>query len=296
MKLLLIGSSVKDHIRIGDEEKVSPGGIFYSVLGATNFTEPDDKISLLTAIDKENEKLFAENYNRIEKSLITYTGKIPVVHLRILEDKERCEYYENITQCLDIHSIPNLNSFDGIFVNMITGFDLTLEDIIYLRENYKGLIYLDIHTLSRGLTEKNERLFRPIPFAEKWVASADFIQVNENEILTLTNTTDEFEAAKQILELGTKFLLLTKGEFGARIFWFQKGELNSIFASSLKVNTKNKVGLGDIFGAVFFSSYIKHRNLNNALRLANTAAGTASEFSNIDDFKRLKDGTFARFN
>jgi len=296
MKILLIGSSVKDYIHIGNEEKVSPGGIYYSVLGAVSFAEPGDKISLLTAMDKVNEELFVEYYNRVDKTFITYTEKIPVVHLRILEDTERCEYYENITQNLNIRNISNLNNFDGIFVNMVSGFDLKLEDMIYLRENYNGLIYMDIHTLSRGLTEKNERLFRPIPDADKWIASANFIQVNENEIFTLTDKTDESDAVKSILELGTDYLILTKGEIGVRMFWLQNGEINSFFVSSIKVNTKNKVGLGDIFGAVFFSSYIKRKNLNNALRLANIAAGTASEYSNILDFKRLKDDTFARFN
>ncbi len=296
MKLLLIGSSVKDFIHFGCEEKVNPGGIYYSALGVTSFSDIDDNFFLLTSIDKENEFLFADIYNKTNRSLITYTDKIPVVHLRISENSERCEYYENITQSLDIQNINEINSFDGILINMITGFDLMSDDIITLRKKYKGLVYLDIHTLSRGLTEKNERVFRPVPDAEKWIASANFIQVNENELFTLTEKRNEFEAAKSILDMGTEFLILTKGELGARIFWLNNDELNSAFVSSLKVNIKNKVGLGDILGAVFFSDYIKHQNLNSALRLANIAAGTASEFSNIKDFTRLKDDTFARLN
>lgn len=296
MKLLIIGSSVKDHIHIGLDEKVSPGGIYYSVLGAAGFANENDEIFLLTAIDKENESLFAYAFEMVNTSLKTYTDKIPVVHLKISESAERCEYYENITQNLSIKKIPDLNSFDGILINMITGFDLNMEDVLSLRKNYNGLIYLDVHTLSRGLTEKNERVFRPIPDAEKWIASANFIQVNENEIFTITDKKDEFEAAKSILKFGAEYLILTKGKLGARIFWLKQDELNTAFVSALKVETKNRVGLGDIFGAVFFSAYIKHQNLNYALRLANTAAGTASEFTNIDEFKRLKDDTYAGFN
>jgi sugar/nucleoside kinase (ribokinase family) len=296
MKLLIIGSAVKDHIHIGNDEQVSPGGIFYSTLGATNFADENDNISLLTVIDKENESLFAHAFAKVNMDLITYTDKIPVVHLRISENTERCEYYENITQNLPVKNIPDPNLFDGILINMITGFDLNVEDILALRKKYNGLIYLDVHTLSRGLTEKNERVFRPIPEAEKWITSANFIQVNENEIFTLTDKKDESETAKSILKFGAEYLIQTKGELGARIFWLKQDELNSAFISALKVNAKNRVGLGDIFGAVFFSAYIKHQNLNYALRLANCAAGTASEFSNIDEFKRLKDDTYTRLN
>ncbi|MCX6152067.1 MAG: carbohydrate kinase family protein [Ignavibacteriales bacterium] len=296
MKYLLIGHSVEDHIHISEKETVSPGGIFYSALGLSNFVEPDDEIFLLTAIDKKTENLFSSLYKELNQVYFQYVENIPKVHLRILETTERCEYYENILQNLDVRNINSLNEFNGILMNMITGFDVTLQDLNFIRKNYTGLIYLDIHTLSRGLDEKNQRYFRPIPNMEGWISAADIIQVNEHEIFTLSNKKTEFEAARDILKIGLKYLIVTKGGLGARIFWIEDNELRSHFISAIKINSINKVGCGDVFGSLFFNYFIKHQDFQKALTLANTAAGFATSYSNINEFKKLKDDTFARFN
>ena len=49
--------------------------------------------------------------------------------------------------------MKDLNKFDGIFINMITGFDINQKQIEDVRKKFKGLIYFDVHTLSRGVSE-----------------------------------------------------------------------------------------------------------------------------------------------
>ncbi|MGE5429659.1 MAG: carbohydrate kinase family protein [Syntrophomonadaceae bacterium] len=296
MKLLVIGHSVEDHIHIKDSHEVKPGGIFYSVLGLKSFLEENDSIFLLTSMEKESESLFSPLYDSLKKDFFQYRGRIPRVNLYIPDNAERCENYENLAENLDLSSLKELNSFDGILVNMITGFDLKLEDLKTIRKNFSGPIYLDVHTLSRGLGENNQREFRQIPRAMEWMGQVDIVQVNENELRTLSPKESETEIVREVLMCGLKCLIVTKGELGSKIYNLENGELKSYFQSAIKINCVNKIGCGDIFGAAFFTFYIKNKSLTEAARIANTAAGVTAGYRDIKEFLKLKDDTFARFN
>lgn len=296
MKLLVIGQSVEDHIHIKDSHEVKPGGIFYSVLGLKSFLEEKDELFLLTSMEREKESLFSPLYEGLKKDFFQYKGSIPRVNLYIPDNAERCENYENMAESLEVSGLRELNSFDGILVNMITGFDLRLEDLKSLRKDFKGLIYLDVHTLARGLGENNQREFRQIPQAMEWMRQADIVQVNESELRTLSSKGSETGIALEVLQCGLNCLIVTKGELGSKIYSLENGELKSYFQSAIKINCMNKIGCGDIFGAAFFSSYLKNKSLTEAARIANTAAGLTAGYREIKDFIKLKDDTFARFN
>ena len=216
--------------------------------------------------------LFADVYEGLGKDYLKYVERIPKVYLTLHDFKERGETYESISQNLDV-DVKNLNSFDGILINMITGFDITLKQLKEIRQAYKGLIFMDVHTLSRGLDENLKRNFRPIPNVDEWISSIDILQANVNELKTISNKTNEKDAAEEILRCGTKIFILTKGELGARVYTLNNNEIISIFRSSIKIRNKNMIGCGDIFGAVFFYTYIKTGDLYKSLELANTAAG-----------------------
>lgn len=294
MEVLIIGHSVRDYIHTGDQETSSPGGIYYSVLGALSCADENDELHLLTASDKETSALFSSVYDRVDHKYFDTADKIPVVHLRILDDAERCEYYENITKKLNIENVKDFSSFDGILINMITGFDISAEDLTYIRSRYSGLIYLDIHTLARGLDDNNARNFRLIPESEIWLSSVDILQVNEHELFTLFAGNSEIEVVSKALRCGLKYLILTKGHLGVRVFWLENGGVNSFYHPALKIETKNKVGCGDIFGSVFFSTYIKTGNLTASIKKAAIAGGCAAGYSTIHEFLNLKHDTLSR--
>lgn len=297
MKLLIIGHSVLDHIRfLSDEEKVRPGGIFYSTMGFKCFTDENDEISLLTYLDKRNEKYFSFLYSKLNVNYIKYVDSIPVVHLKLFEKEERCERYENITMNLDTSILGSLDEFDGILINMITGFDITLSDFIEIRKRFKGIIYFDVHTLSRGLDEKNRRLFRVIPEAEKWLSNVDIVQVNERELLTLSDSNIEDEIVKEVLNYGVKILIVTKAEKGGNIYYSENNEIKSFHFNALKTNNVNRVGCGDIFGSVFFYNYIIGKDIIKAATVANIAAGCVTELNSLKDFENLKSDTIKRLN
>lgn len=296
MKLLIIGHSVEDQIHMEQREVHSPGGIFYSAIGARNFSESEDEITLVTSIDQSSYSLFSFLYDSFPKEYFQMLENIPRVHLYISGSVERCETYENLAEGLDISRAGDLSRYDGILINMITGSDISLSDLLEIRKRFRGIIYFDLHTLSRGVDESNRRYFRPVPDAEKWISSVDILQVNENELLTLSRKESETEIVKDIMQYGLKTLIITKGEQGSIIYFYRDGKLNFLTQNAIKTSGINKVGCGDIFGAAFFCTYLKKRSLEDAAEIANIASGCVTNYSDINGLLNLRNDTFARSN
>jgi hypothetical protein len=296
MKLLVIGHSVEDHINKEGADIIKPGGIFYTALTLKNFIEIADSFELNTYVQKENFELFSEVYNVSGNEYLTFVEKIPKVYLTLHDFKERGETYESISQSLNVET-KKLSMFDGILINMITGFDISLEQLKEIRHNYGWLIYMDVHTLSRGLDENLKREFRPIPRFNEWASSVDIIQVNENELKTLSEiNTTESGIVEEILNYNVKILIVTKGKTGAKVYTVENNEIISIFKSAIKIENKNMIGCGDVFGAVFFYTYIKSKNLFSSLKSANLAAGCAASYSDFNAFNNLKNDVLSRYN
>lgn len=296
MKILIIGHSVEDHIHSSSgNEEIKPGGIYYTAAAMNIIKNNDDEIYLCTSIQKDNFHLFEPVYKNINSKYFQNVNQIPKVHLYLNNNDERTEKYENITNKISI-PFNDLNTFDGILINMITGFDISLEDIIKIRENYKGKIFFDVHTLSRGLNENMIREFRKIPDINKWFNSIDILQANENETLTFFNSKNEDEIVEEVLNHNVKIFLITKGNKGVRLFTKVNNEIISLYEEGIKVEVKNKVGCGDILGSIFFYYYLKDKNLEKALKLANIAAGISVSYFQLDELHKLKNDIFTRYN
>ena len=294
MKFLLIGQSVEDHIYYKGDYKVKPGGIYYSVSALEYIKEKDDEIYLCT-IYRKDDSLFSSLYEKIKPDYFNYTGTIPKVKLNVFDDRERKETYEDITGNLNVNT-DDLNRFDGILINMITGFDISLGQIQEIRKNFSGTIYFDVHTFSRGLNDNMEREFRLIPEFDKWLQNIDILQANSRELFTLMDSDDKKEIIKFILGTNVKCLLETKGKNGAFCYTIDNSLITINGLPSLNIDVRNQVGLGDVFGAVFFYNYIKNRSVNEALKYAVAAAGIAASYNSVDDFKGLRKDVFKRYN
>jgi pfkB family carbohydrate kinase len=297
MKLLVIGNTVVDTIDFNGEIKTKPGGIFYTVTALNSFKEKQDKISLVTAVDKKHYLLFEEEYGKLDERIFDNVESVPKVWLKVEKHSERHEKYENINQNISFN-IKDLHLYDGILINMITGFDIKLKQLKEIRKSYKGTIYFDVHTFSRGLDKDFKRHFRVIPDFNEWASNLDIVQVNKNELFTLSKKKDEEEIIKEMLGYGIKYLIITLEEKGARIFFREKNKVKSIYEPAITVDINNKIGCGDVFGAVFFYSYISQgvKSIDNALRLANIAAGCTASYKGINEFTNLKKDVFSRYN
>jgi sugar/nucleoside kinase (ribokinase family) len=287
MNILVVGHSVVDKIIDKDRISIKPGGIFYTVISLISQINSDDKVYLCSSIDKENEMLFNNTYDRIEKEFLNYVDSIPKVELVVNEVGERKETYSRTAHNLLLPSV-DLNRFDGILINMISGYDISLEQIKQFRKNYDGLIYFDVHTFSRGVDKNLNRIFRRINDFNEWAECIDILQANESELLTLSDQKDEAGIVNELFSFGISQIIITKAEKGATVFFSEDNSVKKVHKDAFQTNVVNKVGCGDVFGAVYFYNYIRNKNVILALDQANLFAGVATTYSEAEDFLNLK--------
>ena len=287
MKLLIIGHSVVDTIHYKEMVTKKPGGIFYSILTLNSIKNEEDEINLCTALSKKDEYLFSGLYDRVNCESVIYLDEISQVSLTLFDDKEREEKYSGLSPSLVLPG-RNLNEFDGILINMITGFDISLEQIKKIRNDFNGPIYFDVHTFSRGISDDMKRYFRQIPDFREWVKNIDILQANEQELKTLSDKTNEEEIVEELFKNGVKIVIITKAEAGAKAYFKSDDKTDSFFIAAEKFKVQNSVGCGDVFGATFFYGYIRNKNIIKSLNAANNAAGRSTTFTNIEDYKSLK--------
>ena len=122
------------------------------------------------------------------------------------------------------------------------------------------------------------------------------MQANDHELFTLSDKKTEKAIAEELLQLGAEIILVTKGDRGASFYTLINDELLSKTIPAIKVETKNKVGCGDVFGAAFFSSYIKDKNIEKAFALANIAGGCIASYSDTKKMKDLQHDVLSRFS
>ncbi len=276
MKIYLIGHSVVDRIihTDGSEEPFKkPGGLWHSVNGLLPFVSQDDSVHPITLTDRSNASLFEGVYSRCRGEHIMQTERLPTVTLTLSAAGERKEEYTNLQERIDISRI-DFSGADGVFINMITGYDLLPENIEMIRNTFTGDIYMDIHSLARGTDENLARPHRPVPDIHQWLKHISILQANEEEAKTIY-TGSENEIARFVLSIGVEFFLVTKGSAGVRMHFLHKNEPASLFYPAKKVIAKTTVGCGDVFGAVYYITYLRTQDALTSLR---TAVKTAADF------------------
>jgi sugar/nucleoside kinase (ribokinase family) len=83
----------------------------------------------------------------------------------------------------------------------------------------------------------------------------------------------------ELFSYGIKQIIITRAEKGATVFLRENNSVKKVHQDALKTNVVNKVGCGDVFGAVYFYNYIKNKNVILALDQANLFAGIATTYS-----------------
>ena len=156
---------------------------------------------------------------------------------------------------------PLLDS-DLILVNFISGRDIRLRELERLRENYKGLIYIDLHSLilGRRKTGRGVRRYMRRPREwERYAACADILQLNSSEFellagrkadkKTVTDFYRRHMTGSQLLviTLGQKGCLLVSGKHRIRARLIESFAVRKVFDTT---------GCGDIFAAGFIREYL----------------------------------------
>ncbi len=183
---------------------------------------------------------------------------------------------------------PLLRDLDALYINLISGFELDLATAQLIRQQFKGPIYCDLHSLVLAVEPGGLRTYRLLPDVAAWCACFDVLQVNEDELAMMAP--DGLALAATAMAAGVRNLLVTLGRRGVVYFaepGFERladlreaprpgaGPLRTALvpASAARVDGPgDPTGCGDVWGATYFSRLLAGDIMSVALGRAMDAA------------------------
>lgn len=276
MKLGVLGSLVWDRI----EHPASPvverwGGVAYSLAAAAAAAPDGWTIRPLVRVGHD----LAEEAER-------FLGTIPglerpggVVEAAEPNNRVRLQYLDphRRHECLTggvgpwewDELAPHLDGLDALFVNLISGFELRLETAERLRRSFDRLLYADLHSLLLGIGEGGHRQPRDLPDRDRWLASFDMVQVNEEELSCVAGSDDPWSVADAAVAGPLDALLVTHGPAGATVV---TSEGRCRVPVEVARAAGDPTGCGDVWGATCFVALLRGEPLERAAAVANSAA------------------------
>ncbi|HVN48817.1 MAG TPA: carbohydrate kinase family protein [Bacteroidota bacterium] len=304
MVITVIGHICKDFLHLTDEQgkdtaQETFGGIMYSILTLANLMGEKDILQPVFCIGQADYDSLMERltpYKNIDTSgIYKFRGQTNQVHLFCQKETDaRIECSKNIAQPIPFNRIKPYLDGDGVLINMISGSDITLETLDYIRMEVREKrmpIHFDFHSLTLGIDNEFKRFPRPLTDWRRWCFMLSSIQMNETEIAGLSaERYDEATIINHLMPLMVETLLITRGHHGATAIVqdIHKKLTRQDFAGIPIERPVNTIGCGDVFGAAFFYYYLKTNNSFVAAEFANKAAALNAGFANIDDLDELK--------
>lgn len=160
---------------------------------------------------------------------------------------------------------PMIEDLDALYVNFISGFEMTLDTARMLRRGYPRFIYADLHSLFLAKDASGLRTLQPLPDGPGWFGCFDAIQLNEEEMAQLGP--DPLAVAAGALGAGARVLCVTLGRRGAA--YFTGSPVRTARVSSEETGDEgDPTGCGDVFGATAAAALAQGAAVEDALRLA----------------------------
>ncbi len=289
-----------DVIHHEDEtETQSYGGIFFSVATLANLLGEQDTIVPVFGVGDKEYEAFLERlkqYPNVDTSgIFKFSGHTNQVHLFYKKGAERIECSKHISEPIPWKKIKSKLDTDIVLVNMISGFDITLETLDEIRlatRDDRIPVYLDVHSLTLGIKEDFTRYRRPLEAWRRWLFMLHAVQMNEQEAEGLTfEDFNDVTLANQVLALNTKVLVLTRGEKGFSSFIDDRKHVRRIDSPGIiNEQARDSTGCGDVFAAAYCAWYGHSKNnIQEALVFANTVAAAKTQYQGSDEIDKLSE-------
>ena len=308
MNITVIGHLCLDTIRgagakspRSDENTTqSYGGIFFAVAALANIAAPGTVIHPVFGVGKNE---YVELLNRLGRytnvncdGIYKFDGQTNEVFLSYGETGQRTECSKHIAEAISFKRIKPYLDTDIVLINMISGYDITLETLDEIRMHVRDArvpIYFDVHSLSLGIGENFIRYRRPLTDWRRWLFWLHAVQMNLEEANGLsTEKFPEPDFAKQVTALNTKALIITKGEAGCTAY---TDEHKHVTRHNYPGNTVERAvdgtGCGDVFGAAYCAKYVESKDILQSAEFANTVAARKAGLRGshgIDELERFR--------
>jgi hypothetical protein len=217
---------------------------------------------------------------------------------------------------------PMVRDLDAVYLNFISGFELTLGTAQALRQGFRGPIYVDLHSLLLGMQHDGVRVPRPLQDAASWLGCFDVVQLNEDEMRQLSP--DPLSLAVDAIGAGTSLLIVTLAAKGAAYVaapgfdgFLEAGQrvggaagphrhagslhapehaappprrpaapLRTALLPAPSVDALDPTGCGDVFGAAAAARLFAGDTVEEAIRHANAMAARNAAFRGAGGLSR----------
>ena len=191
---------------------------------------------------------------------------------------------------------PVVHELDALYVNFISGFELTLQTAVQLRLSFDGPIYCDLHSVFLGVDSAGLRTPQPLASWREWLRCFDIVQVNEDELELLAQAWgDPWRFAADVVGEELRVLFVTLGGRGAAYVAWRRAEAEPLrrrqrtaiarrtivphsavtsehISPAGGVRSGDPTGCGDVWGATCFLRLLGGATLVDAVVSANEAA------------------------
>ena len=290
MAIISVGTMAFDAIEtpFGKIDKVIGGSATYVAYAASQLSTPIQQISIVGSDFPE------EEMNELKKRGVELTG------VEIIKDKK--SFFWSGKYHMDMNTRDTL----------ITDLNVLADFKPRVPETYQGAAFLMLGNLMPAIQISviNQLKKRPelivLDTMNFWMESAladlktvltmiDVLMINDSEARQLTGEFSLVKAAKKVLDMGPKFLIIKKGEHGALLFY----ENRVFFAPALPLeDVFDPTGAGDTFAGGFIGHLANTKNISfENMKTAIMASFCVEKFGpqrlkeiNKDDInKRLKE-------
>ncbi|MBI5475358.1 MAG: carbohydrate kinase family protein [Ignavibacteriales bacterium] len=297
MTITVIGHPCYDVIVQPDgTETESFGGIYFTIATLAQLLKNTDKIFPVFGIGKSDYDEVIEKfklYPAIDTSgIYKFNGQTNRVRLNYSSSENRIECSKNISEPVPWKKIKPFIETDLILINMISGFDLTLETLdeirMEVREN-KTPVYFDAHCLPCGVASDCTRYYKPIETWRRWLFNLHAVQMNETEASAMTvEKLTEDQLAKYVHALDTKALHITRGNKGSTVYIDIHKQVKRIdFSAVEQEKAVDTTGCGDVFGAAYCAYYLKTKDIQASTKFANAVASYNSQLPGSRQIEKL---------
>jgi sugar/nucleoside kinase (ribokinase family) len=254
MSLIVVGSMAFDAIEtpFGKSDKIIGGAATYIAWSASNFTKPIRQISVvggdfpqeeLDILEERGVELEGVQIKKDEKSFF-WSGKY---HMD-MNTRDTLETQLNVLGTFEPVVPDSFQDSDFLILgNLSPAVQLSVID--QLKERPK-LVVMD--TMNFWMEVALEDL-------KKVLKKVDVLMVNDSEARELSHEFSLVKAARKIMTMGPKYLIIKKGEHGALLFH----EDNVFFAPALPLEEVfDPTGAGDTFAGGFMGHIARTKDIS----------------------------------